>query len=87
MTEVVAVPPFVSNDLGYQFEHLKGAFAKLAESVALDRKGVVVVELAEAEALAKEIALAAPGAKVERPAPLYLVGEYRHDGRCERDGV
>jgi hypothetical protein len=81
ITEVVAVPPFVSNDLGYQFEHLKGAFAKLAESVALDRRGVVVVELAEAEALAKEIALAAPGAKVERPSPLYLVGEYRHEGR------
>jgi tetratricopeptide (TPR) repeat protein len=81
ITDVVAVPPFVSNDLGYQFEHLKGAFAKLAEAVALDRKGVVVVELAEAEALAKEIALAAPGAPVVRPSPLYLVGEYRHEGR------
>ena len=26
-------------------------------------------------------ALAAPGVKVERPSPLYLIGEYRHEGR------
>jgi hypothetical protein len=87
VTEVVAVPPFVSNDLGYEFEHLKGAFAKLAESVALDRKGIVVVELAEAEALARELALAAPGAGIERPSPLYLVGEYRHAGRGDQRTV
>ncbi len=81
VTEIVAVPPFVSNDLGYEFEHLKGAFARIAWSVALDRKGVVVVEFEEAEALAKEIALTAPGAKLDRLSPLYLLGEYRHDGR------
>ncbi len=40
-----------------------------------------MVELAEAEALAKEAALAAPGAKLERPLPLYLLGEYRHEGK------
>ena len=78
--EVVAVPPFVSNDLEYTHDHLKGALAKLAEAVALGRKGVVVVELAEAEALAKELALAAPDAKLNRPLPLYLLGEYRHEG-------
>ncbi len=81
VTEVVAVPPFVSNDLEFTHDHLKGAFAKLAEAEALGRKGVVVVELEEAEALAKEIALAAPGARLDRPLPLYLLGEYRHDGK------
>ncbi len=97
VTEVVAVPPFVSNDLGYQFDHLKAAHARLAESVAMDRKGVAAVELEEAQALAKEMALTAPGAKLVRPLPLYLLGEYRHDGkdkdrtvslklRAERDG-
>jgi len=79
ITEVIAVPPFVSNDLEFSREYLKGAYAKLAESEALDRKGVVVVELAEAEALAKEIALAASGAKLVRPLPAYLFGEYRHE--------
>ena len=61
VTEIVAVPPFVSQDLEFTHDHLKGAFAKLAEAEALGRKGVLVVELEEAEALAKEIALAAPG--------------------------
>jgi hypothetical protein len=45
--------------------------------------GTVVVEFEEAEALAKELALTAPGAKVERPPPLYLIGEYRHDGAAK----
>ncbi|MDY3553730.1 hypothetical protein R5W24_002843 [Gemmata sp. JC717] len=81
ITQVVAVPPFVSNDLEQTHDHLRGALAKLAEAEALGRKGVVVVELAEAEALAKELALAAPGTKLERPAPVYLLGEYRHQGQ------
>lgn len=83
VTEVVAVPPFVSNDLDLTREHLKGAYAKLAEAEALGRSGVVVVELAEAEALAKELALAAAGQKLSRPLPVYLLGEYRHDGAGE----
>jgi tetratricopeptide (TPR) repeat protein len=82
--QVVAVPPFVSNDLGYQFDHLKAAYAKLAESIALDRKGVVVVELEEAQALAKELRLAAPGAVLrDRPPPIFLVGEYRNEGKAK----
>ncbi|AWM37838.1 hypothetical protein GobsT_41290 [Gemmata obscuriglobus] len=81
VTQVVAVPPFVSNDLEHTHDHMRGALAKLAEAEALGRKGVVVVELAEAEALAKELALAAPGTKLERPAPVYLLGEYRHQGQ------
>ena len=79
--EIVAVPPFVSNDLEFTHEHLKGAFAKLAEAEAFDRRGVLVVELEEAEALAREVALAAPGTTLARPLPVYLLGEYRHEGR------
>lgn len=78
--EVVAVPPFVSNDLEFAQDHLKGALAKLTETETLRRKGVVVVELAEADALAKELALTDPGARLNRPLPIYLLGEYRHDG-------
>jgi hypothetical protein len=79
--EIVAVPPFVSQNLEFTHDHLKGAFAKLAEAEALDRRGVLVVELEEAEALAKEIALAAPGTTLARPLPVYLLGEFRHDGK------
>ncbi len=78
--EVVAVPPFVSQDLTTENNHLKAAYPKLAEQIALARPGVVVVELAEAEALAREIALTAPGERLDRPLPVYLLGEYRFDG-------
>ncbi len=81
--EIVAVPPFVSQDLGYAFDHLKAAFAKLAENAAMTRPGVVAVELAEAEAIAKELVLAAPGETLQRRLPLYLLGEFRHS--TERD--
>ena len=78
--EVVAVPPFVGHDLGYEFDHLKAAYARLAELAAADRPGVVAVELAEAEAIATELKLAAPGERVGRSLPVYLLGEYRNDG-------
>lgn len=87
ITEVVAVPPFVSNDFGYEFDHLKGAYAKLAEATVFDRKGVVVVELEEALALAKELALTDPGMKLERSSPLYVFGEYRTEGKGSRATV
>src|ERR1019366_9398099 len=79
--EVIAVPPFASTNLSYEYEHLKSAYAKLAEQAALANPGVVVVELAEAEAIAQEIKLTDPGATLKRAAPLYLLGEFRHDGR------
>src|SRR5262249_33564473 len=82
-----AVPPFVSQDLEFTHHHLMGAYAKLAEAEALDRKGVLVVELQEAEALAKEIALADAGAKLGRLLPVYLLGEYRHEGKGEQRTV
>jgi tetratricopeptide (TPR) repeat protein len=78
--EVVAVPPFASTNLGYEYEHLKGAYAKLVEQAALANPGVVVVELAEAEAIAQEIKLTDPGATVKRAPPLYLLGEFRRQG-------
>jgi hypothetical protein len=83
VAEVVAVPPFVSQNLEFTHEHLKGALARLAEAEALGRRGVLVVELEEAEALAREIAVAAPGTTLARPLPVYLLGEFRHEGKGE----
>ena len=77
--DVVAVPPFVDRSLTYQAEHLKAAYAKLVEDLAVLRPGVLVVELAEANAISREIALSA-SADVQRPLPLYVLGEYRQEG-------
>ena len=77
---VVAVPPLVSRDLTYELDYLREAYAKIAEQAALMRRGVVVVELAEAEAVARELQLAAPGVGVRRPPATLFLGEYRHAG-------
>lgn len=80
--QIIAVPPFVSQDLGYQFDYLKTAYAKLIEQTALQRPGMLVVELAEARAIAREITLAG-GSGVGRTLPVYLLGEYRNDGAAD----
>ncbi len=65
----------VSHDLGYEFEYLKTAYARLLEQWLLSQPGLLVVELAEARAISQELALADAGARIERRLPLYLSGE------------
>lgn len=79
ITQIVAVPPFVGRDIGFETDVFQAAFARIAEAAA-DRPGVVAVELAEAEAIATELRIAAPGSRVVRPLPTYLLGEFRHEG-------
>lgn len=85
--EIYAVPPFLSRDLGNENDHLMSAYAALVEHVLLAQSGVLVVETAEAEAIAREYALADPGKHVERPLPIYLLGEYRHDGHGDNEQI
>ena len=80
ITDIVAVPPFVNNTLAYEGEQLKGACARLVEETLLGRPGVLVVELAEARAVAQELAVSNAPA-IERRLPLYLMGEYRLDAK------
>lgn len=82
VTEIYAVPAFVSRDLGYEHDYLRGAYARLLEQLLLDRPGALAVEFAEAQSLAKEVALADPGSRLTRDVPFYLLGEYRNDGQA-----
>jgi hypothetical protein len=84
--ELFAVPAFVNNDLGFDCDHLKGAYAKVVESVLVAQPSVRVVELVEARAIAKEISLAADE-NIRRPLPLYVLGEFRHDGKGDERRV
>jgi hypothetical protein len=77
INNIYAVPPFISQDLTYENDHLKAAYAKLVEGMLLDRPGLLVVELAEAEAIARETKLAGDGSPLRRQLPLYVLGEYR----------
>lgn len=75
---ICAVPPFVSDDLGYRFQHLQAVYAMLVEQALLRQPGVLVVELAEARAIARELAVGGQ-ARLARPAPLIVLGRYRHE--------
>ena len=77
--DVVAVPPFVSQDLARDYDYLQAAYARLLEDAAMRQDGVVVVEMEEARAIGEEMDLTNPGAAVERELPLYLMGEYRNN--------
>lgn len=78
---IFAVPPFVSDDLTYEYDYLKSTYAKLLEGTLLDSSGVVVVELDEAKAITSEYNLAADSANVVRELPTYVLGEYRNEGK------
>jgi hypothetical protein len=78
---IVAVPPFLSDDLDFKNNYLQDAYAKLVEQTLLERPSIVLVELSEAQAIAREIALTKPGTKLERrKLPFYVIGRYRQDG-------
>ncbi len=77
--EIFAVPPFVSDDLGFEFDHFKGAYARLIEGVLSGQKGVVVADLDEARAISREISQSSAD-NVHRPLPLYVLGRFRNDG-------
>jgi hypothetical protein len=77
---IVAVPPFLSDDLGRESNYLQSAYAKLVEERLLVQPGLLVVELGEAQAIAKELALAGETSTTRfTKTPLHVVGRYRHD--------
>lgn len=84
---VFAIPPFLSNDLTYEFDYLRSTYAKLLEQSLLDADDVVVVELEEANAVAKELRLTSADGSVRRNLPIYLMGEYRNEAEGDQRTV
>lgn len=82
--EVVAVPPLVSDDLGFDKNYLQTTYAKRLEQALLAQPGVVVVELGEAQAIARELAIGGDDRLGRGRAPLFLLGNYRHQGVAEK---
>ncbi|MEI8373537.1 MAG: hypothetical protein WCJ35_11985 [Planctomycetota bacterium] len=75
--EIVAVPPLVSNDLGFESQAQQKPLANVIEQSLLTRPQVLSVELAEAKAVADELAVSGDE-DIQRRLPLYLIGEFRH---------
>jgi WD40 repeat protein/tetratricopeptide (TPR) repeat protein len=73
-----AVPPFESRDINRRYEELRTGYARLVEQTLMAQDGIAVVELAEAEAVARELAVA--GNSLKRNLPYYVLGSYKTSG-------
>jgi len=86
ITEICAVPAFVSQSLTHQYDSLGGGYAALITQKLLEQPGVVVVELSEAQAVSRELGLIGGGI-IERKAPLFLTGDFRYTGQGAEERV
>lgn len=75
---VIAVPPFADKGLTTEHERMMDGYARIIEQYLLGREGVLVVELEEADAIAREYTLAGDRVAPIRPLPIYVIGEFRH---------
>jgi len=73
--QVFAVPAFESKDIMPEYSGQRRGFAMLVEDLLSQVPGVAIVELAEAQALARESAIS--GQTVSRDLPYYLLGTYK----------
>ncbi|WP_254508099.1 hypothetical protein [Anatilimnocola floriformis] len=72
---VVAVPPFVSRNLTFEFDQYQSAFAALLQQGLMAREGVVAVELEEARSIRRELEIADEKRKAQLVA-LTIGGEF-----------
>lgn len=78
---VVAVSPFISEDLAQTYDDLQRIYGGIVENSVQDIEGVQLVEITEGQAIAKELALTG-GAPVSRAQlPVYFFGSYRNEGQ------
>jgi hypothetical protein len=78
MTELWAVPPLRSKDLGSKYESLRKQLADLIQAELLTRKGSLLVELEYAHAIALARKHAGVAEPLTRTSPIYLTGQYRN---------
>lgn len=81
--EVYAIPPFVCPDGSHRYDYLQAAYAKLLEQAFLSRPGLLLVEIAEAEAIARESGAVPPDEDLRKFRPVRWIGECRYETREE----
>lgn len=79
---LLAILPFESEDFSYEHAHLMSAYAMIVEQALSRYPGSLVVELAEARAVAKELALSDGALTVQRPRPFYVIGKLKNIGEA-----
>lgn len=77
---IVAVPPFLCEDFRNDYAPMKEAFAEIIRQGLIRTPGIIQVELAEAHAIGRELALVG-AEKITRPSlPYYILGRYGNQG-------
>jgi hypothetical protein len=77
---IIAVPPFISDDLTHEYDTMQEAYAELLRRRLASMDGVFLVESAEARAFAEEQALSGVEFAGRPLLPLYVLGHYRNEG-------
>jgi hypothetical protein len=77
--KVVAIPPFECRDMALDSEGARRGYARLLEEYLARVPGLAIVEMAEARALAQEVAIG--GEAIQRDMPYYVIGTYKTTGR------
>ena len=77
--DICRCPPFFRKTSTFDDDYLKAAYAKMVEEIIRQWPGLLSVELEEARAIAREAALSESW--IRRMVPLYILGEYRHEGQ------
>jgi hypothetical protein len=81
LRQIVAVSPFLGQDQAKPPLNLERVYAEIVEQAVSQVEGVRTVEIAEGQALSKEISLAGAD-PVKRPhSPCYLIGNYKSQGK------
>jgi len=73
--QVIGVPAFVSHSLSREYDPQQKRYSELLQHVLMLEPGVAVIEIAEARAIGRELALG--GNQVKRLVPSFVEGEYR----------
>lgn len=76
ITKVLGVPDFVSRSFSHEYDPLQARYSELVQHVLLLEPGVAVIETAEAQAIARELAIG--GVEIKTlPVPVFVQGEFR----------
>jgi len=85
VTQVYAVPNFVSQSLSHDYDPLQARYAQLIANALSLQPGVAVLEIAEARALGKELAIGDP--ELKRLVPAFIAGEFRVEPQPDKEAT
>ncbi|MEX0774084.1 MAG: hypothetical protein WD042_00070 [Phycisphaeraceae bacterium] len=76
---IVAVPPFIDDNLTTEHRSLQDALATICEQAVLTHPNVFIVAFDEAQALSRETTISGATKLGDRGIPLYVKGSYKHE--------